>query len=153
MKSIHSCSDVHWIWASKAAPQIFQLHLCGQRAWTVCVHEFESGLTHAAQTKSTKLQTWNWIQLTYKLPGLRLQEFEIRSLRNFSKQHKDSEKKNCEVQMIHVNMFPRLNDSDSRIWTFRVPKRFSRKVLTRSTRWSLRTVCRNHTRNVVGTIY
>ena len=110
MKSIHSCSDIHWIWASKAAPQIFQLHLCGQRAWTVCVHEFESGLTHGAQTKSTKLQTWNWIQLTYKLPGLRLQEFQIRSLLNFSKQHKDSEKKNCEVQMIHVNMFPRLNE-------------------------------------------
>ena len=154
MKSIHSCSDIHWIWASKAAPQIFQLHLCGQRAWTVCVHEFESGLTHGAQTKSTKLQTWNWIQLTYKLPGLRLQEFQIRSLLNFSKQHKDSEKKTARCKwFMSICFHGSMNESDSRIWTFRVPKRFSRKVLTRSTRWSLRTVCRNHTRNVVGTIY
>lgn len=55
------------------------------------------------------------------------------------------------------HMFPcfhAMNESDSQIWTFRVPKRSSRNVLTRSTRWSLMysRKLRNPTRNVVGTI-
>ena len=157
IKSIHSWRDIHWIWASKAAP-FFQMHLCGQRAGTVCIHEFESGLrTDAAHTKLNRLNfqlgtEFNWPTncMAYVYKNFKSDPYWI-----FGSNTRIPKKLRCANASCH--MFPcfhAMNESDSQIWTFRVPKRSSRNVLTRSTRWSLMysRKLRNPTRNVVGTI-